>query len=225
MKKHIMERMRLGRHVDHDDRSWQYAAATAAIATVQHRHYGLALDQGNVGSCTGNAMAQSLNTEPFHTARKGKLLKEPDALKLYSLATKLDTFPGAYPPDDTGSSGLAVMQAAQQLKLIAGYTHSFSLMHLLGALTLQPGILGINWYDSFDSPTPQGECQLPAGASVRGGHEIAMVGLDATAQQVWCINSWGRWGYKNSGRFWFSWATLDRLLHERGDATFAMKLP
>jgi hypothetical protein len=221
--KRIRERgaaCRLGRHIEHDPRSFAYMAGTAAIRTTMHRHYGPPLDQGYLGSCTGNAMAQSLNTTPFHKSHK-RLLREDAAVKLYAAATALDEFPGAYPPEDTGSSGLAVMKAAKLAGYISGYSHTFSIEHLLGALVLAPGILGVNWYESFDDPKPNGECPLLRGAEVRGGHEIAMLGLDAERERVWCINSWGRWGYRNTGRFWFSFATLRRLLRERGDATFA----
>ena len=210
----------LGRVVQHDPRSWDYKAGTAALRTVHHRHYGKALDQGDVGSCTGNAMAQSLNTAPFHK-RGAKLLTEADAVKLYSAATRLDGYPGTYPPDDTGSSGLAVMKAAVQRGLISGYAHTFSLEHLLGALVLAPGILGIDWFDSFDEPLPDGQCPIAPGATVRGGHEVCMTGLDVSEKRVWCVNSWGRWGLNGTGRFYFTWETLTELLARQGDATFA----
>jgi hypothetical protein len=212
---------RLGRHVEHDPRSFAYFAGTAALQSIMHRHTGPVLDQGNLGSCTGNAVAQVLNTAPVHKPGQ-RLMKEGDAIMIYSLGTKLDGYPGTYPPDDTGSSGLAVMKAAKKLGLISGYSHTFSLDHLLGALVLKPGILGINWYDSFDEPATSGECPLPTGASIRGGHEVAMLGLDVKKRRVWCLNSWGRWGYRNTGRFFFSWATLSRLLREQGDATFPL---
>lgn len=52
----------LGRIVQHDPRSLAFVAATAPLKTVTHRLSGQVLDQGNLGSCTGNAMAQALNT-------------------------------------------------------------------------------------------------------------------------------------------------------------------
>jgi hypothetical protein len=225
MKKKIQEKMlRLGRHIEHDPRSRKFEAQVAAkIVTVQHKHYGPPLDQGDLGSCTGNAMAQSLNSAPFHKPRK-KLLLERSAVLIYSKATVIDGYPGSYPPDDTGSSGLAVMKVAKTLKLIAGYTHTFSLKHLLGALVLRPGILGINWYSSFDSPLETGECPLDQNAYVRGGHEIAMLGVDAQLKRVWCINSWGSWGLNGTGNFFFTWDTLGQLLSEQGDATFAVPI-
>jgi len=211
---------RLGRHVEHDPRSLAYSAGTAAIKTIQHKRHGKAFDQGDLGSCTGNAMAGVLMTEPFWSS--GRTLTEKNAIALYKAATKLDAFPGNYPPDDTGSSGLAVMKAAVNAKYITGYAHTFSLDQLLGSLVLRPGILGVYWYDSFDTPKPDGECPLKASAKIRGGHEIEMFGIDAKKKRVWCFNSCGpTWGGRRNGTFYFSWKTLTQLLNEKGDATFA----
>src|SRR5580765_8579725 len=122
-RKRIHEPRRLGRHVEHDPRSFAYKAETAAIKSVTHRHYGPVFDQGYLGSCTGNAMAQRLMAVPFHHTLK-RALTEQDAIDLYSVATVLDGYPGEYPPDDTGSSGLAVMKAAKKAGLISGYSHT-----------------------------------------------------------------------------------------------------
>lgn len=213
---------RLGRHVEHDPRSRAFSAGTAAVKTVTHKRHGKAFDQGELGSCTGNAMAGLLMTEPFW--RRGRTLTEADAIRLYKAATKLDAIRGTYPPTDTGSTGLGVMKAAVKKRYIAGYAHAFSLRQLLGSLVLAPGILGINWYDSFDEPERDGRCRLTSSASVRGGHEVLMFGIDAARRRVWCYNSWGpKWGGRRNGTFYFAWTTLKRLLDEQGDATFARR--
>jgi hypothetical protein len=210
---------RLGRHVEHDPRSLAFSAGTSAIKSVRHKRHGKPFNQGELGSCTGNAMAGALMTEPLW--KPGRNLTEKDAVALYKAATKLDSIPGSYPPNDTGSSGLAVMKAAVKAKYISGYAHTFSLEQLLGTLVRFPGVLGVNWYDSFDNPRPDGECPLKKGARIRGGHEIQLFGIDVKKKQVWCYNSWGpTWGGKRDGTFYFSYATLTRLLHEQGDATF-----
>lgn len=49
-----------------------------------------------------------------------------------------------------------------------------------------------------------------------------LFGLDVKAKTVTAINSWGPgWGIK--GRFTFSWADLDRLLQEEGEASTLTK--
>jgi len=211
---------RLGRYIHHDERSRRYVAEqAAAIQTVMHARHCAAYDQGNVGMCTGTAETGMLMTDPFWVP--GRAMTEADALRLYSEATRIDRYWGTYPPDDTGSSGLAVMKAAKREGLVQSYSHTFSLTQLLGALTLRPGILGVTWYESFDTPLPTGECHLPAGAEARGGHEVELFGLDVEHERVWCYNSWGPWGAFKDGRFWFSFPVLARLLSEHGDATFA----
>lgn len=210
---------RLGRHIEHDPRSLAFSAGTSAIKSVRHKRHGKPFNQGELGSCTGNAMAGALMTEPLW--KSGRNLTEKDAVALYKSATRLDNIPGVYPPSDTGSSGLAVMKAATKAKYISGYAHTFSLTQLLGSLVRMPGILGVNWYDSFDNPRSTGECPLTRGASVRGGHEVQLFGIDVKKKLVWCYNSWGpTWGGLGNGTFCFSYKTLERLLHEKGDATF-----
>jgi len=209
----------LGRHVEHDPRSRDYAVTVdeaAPLADVLHTFNGTPLNQGQLGSCTGNALVGCLRTAPLYAAPVSKLT-EKLAVKVYSTATTLDSVPGSYPPDDTGSSGLAACKAARKLGLIGSYTHAFSLQAALAALQASPVMVGVNWYDGFDTPDPTG--LVAVSGSVRGGHEFALIGY--TAEQggrVHAVNSWGTgWGVK--GRFQFSVADLGRLLGEQGDVT------
>src|SRR3982750_969336 len=82
---------RLGRHVAHDPQSWRYPAPMAPeIVSVSHLMHDLPLNQGNLGSCTGNAAVGMLMTEPFyvHTMTKTTqfMLTEADAVDIYSKA-------------------------------------------------------------------------------------------------------------------------------------------
>lgn len=206
----------LGRVVEHDPRSLAYSAERSPqLVTTLHQRIAPILDQGQLGSCTGNAMAGLLGTQPF----AGILpVNEALAVRLYEAATRLDNVPGHYPPDDTGSSGLAVAKAAQRLGLIKSYRHAFGLAHALGALVIAPVIIGINWYDSFDAPGAGGLIAISPNAQVRGGHEVELIGLDVTAGTVRGCNSWGTaWG--DQGQFTMTWRTFDQLLHEHGDVT------
>lgn len=214
--------MPLGRHVWHDSQSRAYPYSTGKITlrTVTWARMIAILDQGNLGSCTGNAMTGALGTTPVFEALPAQhpTLNEAEAVRLYGAATVLDGYPGSYPPEDTGSDGLSVCKAAQNQGLLSGYTHCFSLNEALGALSNGPVLVGLNWYDSFDSPDPSGLVSVSAGAQVRGGHEIVARGLDTALMMVYLDNSWGSsWG--NKGSFSMSFGTLDRLLAEDGDAT------
>jgi hypothetical protein len=207
---------RLGRHVEHDVRSRDFPAVAKVTPpkSVTWRHHGRVLNQGNLGSCTGNAMTDALMCDPLW--QKGQTLTEHDAVALYELATKLDGIPGVYPPDDTGSSGLAVAKAAVAEGWITGYSHAFGLDQALAALQAGPVIIGVNWHSDMDNPGPGGVVHV--GGTIRGGHEVCVVGCDADKKTVRVLNSWGpHWGDK--GYFTLSWADFGRLLNEQGDVT------
>jgi hypothetical protein len=215
-----VEGKRLGRHVLHDPRSRDFPAPKAPkIISVQHTATGLPLDQGNLGSCTANALCGALDSAPDFQG--GSPLNESRAVKLYELETKLEGKP--YPPNDPGGTGLMVCKAAKEEGLISSYQHAFGIEHALEALVLRPVITGLNWYTSFDEPDPQtGEVKIAPGATVRGGHEIVADEIDASKQLVWFWNSWGS-GWGMGGRFCMGFDTWGQLLSERGDVTVPVK--
>lgn len=206
----------LGRVVEHDPRSLAYpVTGPSEVKTKTWRHYGGVLDQGQVGSCTGNATAQALNTRPYKKA--GRTLMERDALNLYHLATTLDGFPGTYPPDDNGSSGLAAAKAAQQNGWISAYTHAFGLDHLLSGLMTGPAIVGTEWHEDMFNPDARGFIH-PTG-SVAGGHEYLCLGVNMKNSTLKFLNSWSKtWGV--GGFFYMTFADFTTLLANDGDAVF-----
>jgi hypothetical protein len=207
----------LGRHLvpTHDPRSRAFPAATAPLVTTMHAHHGPVLDQGNLGSCTGNAAAQALDCDPLYFWGR-KILDEADAIAIYSWATHHDPFRGAYPPQDTGSDGLAVAKAARHLGLIGSYQHAFGLAHVLGALVLRPLIIGIPWTETMFQPDRDGYLHITG--AVAGGHEVCLRGVDVEHQAVRLLNSWSAsWG--DGGEAWLRWTDLGSLLAQQGDAT------
>lgn len=223
---YIYEDKRLGRHIEHDPRSRDYGykikMETPRLKRVIHRTYGSVLDQGNLGSCTGNATVGAVNSIGLHKIGT-KTLRESDALSLYELATQLDDIPGSYPPEDTGSSGLSVAKAAKQKGYITAYQHAFSIEEALTALQFRAVITGVNWYEGFDSPNLSG--LVEATGQIRGGHEFAIVGYIPEPKPgdslVKARNSWGSsWGVR--GYFYFTVDTWIRLLSEQGDCTILL---
>lgn len=204
----------LGRVLFHDERSRSFPApAGDTVQSVRHKHFGPWLDQGQVGSCTGNMLAQLCNTAPHHQLRQ-KYKREVDALAYYTRATQLDSFPGEYPAEDTGSTGLAVCKAGVEVGVIGSYDHAFGLDHAISALQLRPQGWGINWYEGMFTPDKHGVV-TPTGA-LAGGHEFLVYGVDLRHEWVECGNSWGNsWGLH--GRFRISLPDAARLLGESGD--------
>lgn len=207
-------RFRLARHVEHDFRSRDFPAETAPLRSVNYEP-GPVLDQGQIGSCTGNALADCLNTKALHKDG-APYLDEKAAVSIYSWATYHDNVPGHYPPNDTGSSGLAACKAGKHLGLIRSYRHAFGIAHTLGALMLQPVMIGIPWYNEMFNPDADGFVTVAGG--VAGGHEIALVGYDENDKYVTLLNSWNHtWGINGTAKLHVN--DLDRLLSEQGDCT------
>jgi hypothetical protein len=207
---------RLGRHQHHDERSRAYRVTPAAAPkTVLWPRHVPPYDQRNLGSCTGNAMAGALSTAPFNH-RFG----ERRAVLLYEAATQLDDIPGAFPPDDTGSSGLAVAKAAQKAGLITRYEHAFGLQDVISALQTGPVIAGTDWLTGMDTPDAQGFVKVTG--SVRGGHEYEILGVDLEQRYFTACNSWGTsWGV--GGYFKIRIDDFAALLARGGDVTVPIR--
>jgi hypothetical protein len=222
IQERIVEGKRLGRHIRLDDRGQQFRVTRDAelpIRTVlwlgSNRE---ALDQGPIGACTGFASAHALNCSPW-----GLQLTNKNALDIYALATTKDPWPGSYPDEDTGSSGLAAMQACRELGYIQSWSNAYSLDDVLVGLQTRPGILGISWFDGCDEPGAATGQITPTG-HVRGGHEIAIVGCEIERGLIVLRNSWGN-GYGvqchgQTGYFRLSYLEFTVLLTLMGDAIF-----
>lgn len=212
----------LGRLVEHDPRSKLYPARQAVRPrTVLWDHHAPVLDQGDLGGCTGFALAQCLNTAKFASSRPKRLgrryyLNDKYAQMMYARATQLDDIEGTWPPTDTGSSGLAVCKAGVQLGYLAAYQHAFGFVHFAQAITLQPVIVGTWWYDAMYYPDAYGFVK-PVGENV-GGHEYLALGINYADQYVTCLNSWSAsWG--DRGRFRLTFTDFAALLQDDGDVT------
>lgn len=211
----------LGRRVARDPRSRAFAIRPRGIEihTVEHRRTAPILDQGELGSCTGNATVGCLGTEPFVQTLPNVEFNEELAVSVYSEATRVDDFPGDYPPDDTGSDGNSVAKAARNMGYISGWQHLDSVQAAKEALQETPFIFGTNWYNSMFDPDPDGVVHVKGGeADVAGGHEIECVGYDVERDRWKFANSWGD-GWGDKGYFYLSGADFERLFSENGDAT------
>jgi len=225
----------LGRSVNHDSASRAYPIPErdVEIRTVQHRRYAPIFDQGQVGSCTGNAGVGCTATGPLGllmvTAKPRYTWDEDGAVALYSRATALDDYNGTYPDEDTGSDGLSVAKALKEAGEISGYLWAFSPTTMRTALMATPRITGIAWYKGMFSPQPTGEVTVTD--ALAGGHEIVVTGYTlmgaapSSDDKVWFDNSWGtnwgvhRPGQDNAGSFWMKFGAYADLLADNGDVT------
>lgn len=210
--------IRLNRHIHHDSKSREFTFDTTGlqIVNVEHERFIPILNQGQVGSCTGNAGIGAINTSPFIQVNNPVYSgDEVGALALYSAAEVIDGN-GVYPPNDHGSSGLSIAKALKNAGMISEYQHTFTLNDALKALSMYPIITGTNWYEDMFTPDQDGRVH-PTGKLV-GGHEYEGIAVDVDNGRIWFCNSWGdSWGVK--GRFYMTWADYATLLAKQGDVT------
>jgi hypothetical protein len=155
----VHEGMRLGRNQWLDARSLSYMvendvqSMSGALQNQEWERVLVILDQGHLGSCTGNAGTGALGTQPFYDAVGRKVLPAPDngqeaeefAVKLYSDATQADGYPGTYPPEDTGSSGLAICKVLTARGTISAYNWARTAYGFLTLLQSGPVLQGMPW--------------------------------------------------------------------------------
>lgn len=193
--------------------------------TVEGAHSYVAEGIG-VHNCTGNAGTGSLGTQPFYDAVGKAVLPAADdakagedfAIQLYKDATVVDGYPGTYPPDDTGSSGLAICKVLKTRGTIKGYRFARTAHGFLRLLQNGPVLQGMPWYKAFFTPDKDGFIDADpnwASSGVAGGHEIEAVGVeldskDAFNSVITYVNSWGT-GWGDNGRFRMRLRTYEKL--------------
>lgn len=220
--KHIASHdARLGRHVHHDPASKGFALPVTidrkAWRSKSIRLYDPVPNPNQtVGCCTGCAKAMQLNAAGNRKA--GQVLGMSTALTIYGTATQLDSIPGTYPGQDTGSTGLAAAKAAQRLGLGGTYSWLFGGVDEVVQAVMDghtPNV-GTEWdYDMFN---PDSSGVVHRGGGVAGGHEWTVRGYDATRDLVLGRCWWGEFR-----DFWITRTDLDDLLANDGDAVVQVR--
>lgn len=223
---------RLGRHVEHDVRSVNFAfmnrLAKPKYVNTDWGSQADPLDQGDVGSCTCTSLCQWMNTDfalgPLYNAgkvRQGQFFTQDDALKLYKAATRLDPIPGFYPEEDTGSTGNAAAKAGRAAGYLTGYSWLFSFKSLQAAIEQTPLLVGTLWTEAMFEPQDGLVKVGPLiNSNISGGHEYLMVGVDYAKEVFKFRQSWGEWdGAREGGYFDISFMDFARLLDADGDVT------
>lgn len=210
---------RLGRNVWHHPGSRNYAARQATTAKRRdkaHRTYDRVPNPNQPrGNCTGCAEAMMGNTAGNRV--KGTVLDMGDADRIYSLATRKDPFPGAWPPEDTGSSGLAAAMAAVELGIGTRYEWYFGLDATLDGLQQHALSVGTWWTWDMFTPDKTGLVR-PTGGKAGGhqwllrAHDVSVSRLTIGKQRIGGRCWWG--AFRN---FWMTVDDFAELLADDGD--------
>jgi hypothetical protein len=212
---------RLGRQLVQDDRSRGFALPSVIDKSTWHdkaiRIYDPIPNPNQlIGCCTGCAEAMMFNAEGNRV--KGVVNDMDDAIEIYSLATAIDPFEGAYPPDDTGSSGLAVAKAARRQDRGRRYQWIFQgadqvVQTIMGDAENKPRVVSVGTWWDFDMFTPDAEGRIQPGGGRAGGHQYIARGYWKSRDWVQ-IRCW--WG--DFRDVWIARTDLNDLLIDGGDA-------
>jgi hypothetical protein len=205
----------LGRKFAPDDRdipitrSGGMPAPSAPLPTSRYwRTRGLPLDQGDTPQCVGFASRGWLNSGPVYNEGG------PDSATIYHGAQLNDEWDGE---DYDGTSARGAMKYLQSLGMVSAYVWARAVSEAERWVAFNgPLLLGLDWRDSFDEPASDGVLRLPPTASIRGGHEVLIVGVNTRRAMFRMMNSWGA-GWAQHGRAWMPYELLDRLLSETAD--------
>lgn len=209
----------LGRQKVHDERSRSFPML-ASVDRSSWRDKSVRVydpipnPNQTVGCCTGVAKSVQLNSVGNRVA--GRVLNMDDALRLYSKASAIDPFPGAWPPEDTGSSSLASCKAAQFFGLAGEYRWIFGGADEVVQNVMEGRVISVGtwWYWDMFYPWTTGGIARPTGGKA-GGHQWAVRGYDVDRDLVLGRCWWG--DFKD---FWIKRSDLDALLRDEGDAHF-----
>lgn len=209
---------RLGRQLVHDERSRAFALMTAVDRSTWRNRIVRIYDpvpnpKQLIGLCTGAGECMMLNSAGNRVKRR--VLDMPDAERIYSLATTLDPWPGSWPPEDTGSSGLAAAKAAQTLGLAGEYRWIFGGADEVVQNVIEGRVISVGtwWYASMFNPDVYGRI-IPTGKRA-GGHQYVIRGYDAQRDWVMLRCWWG--SFRDA---WMPRSALNDLLLDDGDAHF-----
>lgn len=209
-----------GRLYAPDQRDKLHMAAPPPLQAIARRYKywnpGTILDQGYTSQCVAYTAEGLLMASPY----RNLMYRTP--AELYLEAQRVDEWPGEEPVY-YGTSIRAGMKVLQSAGYLTGYQWAFDAETVVRyILSTGPVALGTNWYLAMSSPDRYGFVH-PVGPIV-GGHAYLATGAnrdikctDGTKGAIRFVNSWGTyWG--QTGKAWMSFATLDRLIKEFGEA-------
>lgn len=223
----------------HDERDFRFSAHPLAAVSALPSFVDLrskmspVVDQGNLGSCTANAIASGLreylmlvNGESYHPLSRlylywherelegtinedsGAYLR--DGMKvLANLGVSEEQYFPYVESTFTSKPTDAAETNAGKYKITAYHRVILTEEWKAALAGGMPVVMGIQIYSSFmtDAVSTTGKVPLPnpAKETLYGGHAVLAVGYDDAAQHVICRNSWGT-GWGDKGYFYLPYS-------------------
>src|SRR6266550_3941192 len=182
-----------------DARDFMYSAPESVLVALPKKvnltsKMPLVYDQGQLGSCTANAIGGTVDTDSGAMIRDGiksvaKLGVCPEDTWPYDIARFTEKPPKKAYTEATKHQVLVYRRVIANLHQMQGCLASG-----------YPFVFGFTVYESFMTPevAATGEVPLPPRSEqVLGGHAVLAVGYDDATQRFIVRNSWGKsWGNK-----------------------------
>jgi len=150
-------------------------------------------NQGNLGACEAFTQLDIATSKPRTTSFATQAAFNAAAIAAYSWITANDPFPGAYPPNDTGSDSLSGCKWLVKQGLAKSCTVLSGAAAVKGAIQVGPVIVGMNWLENMFTPDRCGNLSITG--AVAGGHAEAIQGYDVVADTWYIQNHWDNdWG-------------------------------
>jgi C1A family cysteine protease len=215
---------------------YKLASITTLPARVDLRQYASAIeDQGNLGSCTGNAIAGAIelidrkNNKTLEISRlfiyyqerllEGSIYYDAgayirDGIKAcYTYGAPLETL-WPYTENKFATRPTTAAYADALKRKVTGYAKCANFAAVKNAIAAgTPVIIGFTVYDSFESDAVANTGMMPypntRTESQLGGHAVCIVGYDDTLAggRFICRNSWGTsWG--DQGYFYMPYQVI-----------------
>lgn len=202
---------------DPRNRNFPFRAAPVRRSVTHIGNAPISTQVGN--SCVGYTCLDTINYAKFSPNRRQinhntRFLPNDAGLTFYSIATRLDAWPEAFPPTDSGSSVLAGAKTLQRFGFIGFYRWAFTFADFLAAVEQQPVMVGTLWTDGMSDPDSKGLIR-PTGSLV-GGHAYSVRGVNFSKELLRCRNHWSEdWGHR--GEMFINFADMQWLLSQQGE--------
>lgn len=212
---------RLGRHLEHDELSRNFAVPSA-IDMSSWRNTAIGIfdpipnPNQKIGCCTMCAKAMQFNS--VKNRIRGRVLDMVWAEDRYSIETSIDEFNGQWPPNDTGSSGLASCRTMRKTGEGGRYRWLFGgadqvVQTLMGSDEEKPRVVSMGTWWHWDMFEQDSEGFVKPGGGLAGGHQYVALGYRQDRDAVLCRCWWG-----DFQDFWITRSDLNDLLIDGGDA-------